>query len=389
MATMSRDIAVTLIDADANQPRRHFDPQALQELADNLVAVGQVVPITVRPVGERFVIVQGERRWRAAQLAGLATLRAEVSDIDADAAYLLALIENIQRADLTPLEEAKAFQHLLNQGITQTALAKRVGKTQSYIAQKVRLLKMPAPLQVFLEHGVLSEGHIRQILRLQAIYGEDIAVALNGDVMEPWSKGNLGDDPCDTVAMFTVGFRPVDAVWGIAKPSIDQIGVYRDAIIAFGKYCVECNMTPPSWVGTAMWFAIVCAHQHMSVVELHELIGHFEFLLYSSVVMLSSYAERQKTYEVAKMDEAGSLLYFSASSDLRHAGVPTSRDEIPSDFFFRAVKFCFATKDSYLFPSQFQPGGCHAELGATLTNPDREREMDMDEDETMSRDMNR
>ena len=164
--TMSHDIPIELIDADPDQPRRHFDQEALQELADSLTANGQIVPITVRPVGERFVIVQGERRWRAAQLAGLPTLRAEVADLAPDAAYVLALIENIQRADLTPLEEASAYQRLIANGFNQTSLGKRIGKSQSYIAQKLRLLKLPAEVQTALADGTLTEGHARQLLRL-------------------------------------------------------------------------------------------------------------------------------------------------------------------------------------------------------------------------------
>lgn len=163
---MSRDILASLIDADPNQPRRHFDEASLQELADSLRAEGQIVPITVRPVGDRFVIVQGERRWRAAQLAGLPTLRAEVADIAPEASYLLALIENIQRADLTPLEEAAAYQRLLANGFNQTTLGKRIGKSQSSIAQKLRLLKLPAEVQTAIDDGTLSEGHARQLLRL-------------------------------------------------------------------------------------------------------------------------------------------------------------------------------------------------------------------------------
>jgi ParB/RepB/Spo0J family partition protein len=165
--TMSRNISIELIDADPNQPRRHFDTSALQELADSLAADGQLVPITVRPVGNRFVIVQGERRWRAAQLAGLTTLRAEVSDVDEDTAYMLALIENVQRADLTPLEETTAYERLIANGYNQTELAKRIGKSQSYIAQKLRLLKLPPPVLDDLHSGGLMEGHARQLLRLE------------------------------------------------------------------------------------------------------------------------------------------------------------------------------------------------------------------------------
>lgn len=174
---MSRDILLTDIDPDPEQPRTHFDEAALQELADSMAATGQAVPITVKPVGDRFVIVTGERRWRAAQLLGWATIRADVQDIDAATAQWQTLVENIQRAGLTPIEEALAFQKLVDAGHTQTEIARRIGKTQSYVAQKIRLLRLPADVQEMLnagrpsvpemlQSGRLSEGHGRQLLRV-------------------------------------------------------------------------------------------------------------------------------------------------------------------------------------------------------------------------------
>lgn len=175
---MSRDILLTDIDPDPDQPRQHFDAAALQELADSMAATGQAVPITVKPAGARFVIVTGERRWRAAQLLGWPVIRADVQDIDATTAQWQTLVENIQRAGLTPIEEAQAFQKLVDAGHTQTEIARRIGKTQSYVAQKIRLLRLPAGVQEMLNAGRpsvpemlnvgrLSEGHGRQLLRLR------------------------------------------------------------------------------------------------------------------------------------------------------------------------------------------------------------------------------
>ena len=175
---MSRDILLTDIDPDPGQPRQHFDEAALQELADSMAATGQAVPITVKPAGARFVIVTGERRWRAAQLLRWSTIRADVQDIDAATAQWQTLVENIQRAGLTPIEEAHAFQRLVDAGHTQTEIARRIGKTQSYVAQKIRLLRLPAGVQEMLDAGRpsvpemlnagrLSEGHGRQLLRVR------------------------------------------------------------------------------------------------------------------------------------------------------------------------------------------------------------------------------
>ena len=163
---MSRDILLNLIDPDPDQPRQHFDDTKLAELAASMESKGLVVPIMVRPTGERYTIVHGERRWRAAKLLGWRAIRAEVRDVDASEARWLALVENVQRRDLTPIEEAKAYQARLADGITQTELGKHIGKSQSYIAQKLRLLKLPEDVQEAMGNGI-TEGHARQLLKLK------------------------------------------------------------------------------------------------------------------------------------------------------------------------------------------------------------------------------
>lgn len=165
---MSRDILLTQIDVDPNQPRKHFDEAALAELAQSMAANGLAVPILVRPVGERYMIVHGERRYRAAHRLGWVSIPAEVREMDADAAQWLALVENVQRSNLSPIEEAQAYHARLAQGITQTALAERIGKTQSYIAQKLRLLKLPEVTRGALYFREMTEGHARQLLRINS-----------------------------------------------------------------------------------------------------------------------------------------------------------------------------------------------------------------------------
>ena len=164
---MSRDILIDLIDADPDQPRRNFDPELLAELAASIKANGLAVPILLRPVGGRFVIVHGERRFRACRSLGWTTIPADVRDLDEETARWLALVENIQRADLSPIEEAQAYEAALATGLTQKQLGERVGKSQSYIAQKLRLLKMPPEVQAAIADGAISEGIARQLLRLE------------------------------------------------------------------------------------------------------------------------------------------------------------------------------------------------------------------------------
>jgi len=176
---MSRDINLSLIDRDNEQPRAHFDADKLTELAQSMHSKGLIVPIMVRPSVDRFIIVHGERRYRAAQSLGWDTIRAEVRDLDATEARWLALIENVQRQDLTPIEEARAYQARLGDGMTQAELGQRIGKSQSYIAQKLRLLTLPSDVQKIVGRGI-TEGHARQLLRLkdadlQSVVGQGVA----------------------------------------------------------------------------------------------------------------------------------------------------------------------------------------------------------------------
>ncbi len=163
---MSRDILLSRIDRDETQPRQHFDADALAELAQSIGASGLAVPILVRPCGERFVIVHGERRYRAVSQLGWETIPADVRDLSVEEAGWLTLIENIQRADLSPIEEARAYQARLSEGMTQEQLGRRIGKSQSHIATKLRFLKLPLEVQTALDQHQISEGHAKQLLRL-------------------------------------------------------------------------------------------------------------------------------------------------------------------------------------------------------------------------------
>ena len=228
---MSRDILLTDIDPDPDQPRQHFDAAALQELADSLAATGQAVPITVKPAGARFVILTGERRWRAAQLLGWSTIRADVQDIDAATAQWQTLVENIQRAGLTPIEEAHAFKNLVDAGHTQTEIARRIGKTQSYVAQKIRLLRLPAGVQEMLDAGRpsvpemlnagrLSEGHGRQLLRVRypgMATDANVQGLAEDAVANGWSVKRLALE-IDYQQMTHDGYwlMPIDARWKFA-----------------------------------------------------------------------------------------------------------------------------------------------------------------------------
>ena len=161
------EIPLDEIDVSGEQPRRRFVDETLDELAQSIVSHGVLQPIIVEPVGSRFRIIAGERRFRAARRAGLQRIPAQVRSSTDDERLTLALIENIQREDLTPMEEAQAFRRLLDvSGIGQEDLAARVGKHRSTIANSLRLLGLPVEVQNALSDGTISAGHARALLMI-------------------------------------------------------------------------------------------------------------------------------------------------------------------------------------------------------------------------------
>ncbi|MBU6266982.1 MAG: ParB/RepB/Spo0J family partition protein [Sphingomonadales bacterium] len=167
-------LPVARIEADPDQPRRHFDDAALDELAASIAARGVIQPVIVRPLaGGRYRLVAGERRWRAAQRAQLHEIPAIVRELSDREVMALALIENLQREDLNPIEEARAYQRLSEQeGMTQAEIARMVDKSRSHVANLQRLLALPELVMTMVEQGTLSMGHAR------ALIGADDAEAL-------------------------------------------------------------------------------------------------------------------------------------------------------------------------------------------------------------------
>jgi ParB family transcriptional regulator, chromosome partitioning protein len=150
------------------QPRTQFDDESLGHLAESIKTHGIVQPVLVRRVGDHYELVAGERRWRAAKLAGLRTIPAVVKEIADKDLLEVALIENVQREDLNPIEEAQAYSKLIETvGLTQEALAERVGRDRSYITNYLRLLKLPEDIQQLVRQKRISTGHARTLLALQ------------------------------------------------------------------------------------------------------------------------------------------------------------------------------------------------------------------------------
>jgi ParB family chromosome partitioning protein len=163
----SPEVELGRLEPNPWQPRLALDTARLSELAESIRQSGVVQPILVRPRGQRFQIIAGERRWRAAREAGLATVPVVIRDVPDEGLLELALVENIQRQELTPLEEAQAFQRLQNEfGLTQEDVARRVGRDRSTVANSLRLLRLPRELRDLLATGRLDAGHARALLAL-------------------------------------------------------------------------------------------------------------------------------------------------------------------------------------------------------------------------------
>ncbi|MCI6617602.1 MAG: ParB/RepB/Spo0J family partition protein [Prevotella sp.] len=164
------EIPIEQIEANPDQPRREFDEEALQELAHSIREIGIIQPITLRQVAaNKFQIIAGERRWRASQIAGLQAIPAYIRTISDENVMEMALVENIQREDLNAIEIALAYEHLLEgEGMTQEKVSERVGKSRTAITNYLRLLKLPAQVQMALQKKEIDMGHARALLAVES-----------------------------------------------------------------------------------------------------------------------------------------------------------------------------------------------------------------------------
>ena len=163
MAEMT-EINLSAIIPNPTQPRTEFDEEALEELAESIRQLGLIQPITVKRSGDKYIIISGERRWRASEKAGLKSMPAYIRDVDDTTLHAMALVENIQREDLNAIEISLGMQRLIEEcGLTQEALAERLGKKRSTVANYLRLLNLPDEIQFAIKGGIISMGHAKAI----------------------------------------------------------------------------------------------------------------------------------------------------------------------------------------------------------------------------------
>jgi ParB family chromosome partitioning protein len=206
------EIALDRIERNPNQTRSSFDEAKLGELAQSIAATGVVQPIVVRELaGGRYQLIMGERRWRASQTAGKTTIPAIVRQVSDEQALEMTIIENLQRADLNPMEQARAFERLSREfKMTQEQMAVRTGKDRASIGNFVRLLKLPASIQDLLEFGQLSFGHARALLaldspeRMEAVAAKVNALAMSVRQTEAYIQGLLNPESKKKVTLAAV-----------------------------------------------------------------------------------------------------------------------------------------------------------------------------------------
>lgn len=167
-ATGATTVRIALVEPKVGQPRKNFDAEELQNLALSIAQYGIIQPITVRKVGDMYRIIAGERRWRAARMAGLSEIPVVIMDADEQKSAEMALVENIQRQNLNPIEEAEAIEALMDEfGLTQDETSKRIGRSRSSVANLLRLLDLPDSVREYVSSGALSAGHAKAILALE------------------------------------------------------------------------------------------------------------------------------------------------------------------------------------------------------------------------------
>lgn len=341
------DVPVGRIDPDPSQARKHFDPSKADELSGSMLANGLAVPILLRPSGDRYAIVHGERRWRAACSLGWGTIRAEIRDVSRDEAGWLSLVENVQRASLTPIEEAEAYLSVLGGGMTQESLGKRIGKSQGYIAQKLRLLKLPSPVTFYLARGAIGEGHARQLLRLRGILTPDLVADFGVLRKDADRLAGLLSQPEYVFALF-LAIQPEDRpAWYptrvVTEPERPASGLVSEASARFIEHVRGRDYEVPRWEVVAFWWASLAVDLALPVSSLHEGIDGWRERFLSAIL----FTRGLRVIDPASDEEREAQFRrqgWGYLSDLRHAGCSSWLDGgMPGSVIERAYEMALST----------------------------------------------
>lgn len=407
------DVPLDRLRPNPRQPRRRF--RGLDELAASLRARGQLTAVVVRRVdaGAAFELVNGERRWRAAQLAGLATLRADVVDMDDREAFRAGVVENVARDELSAVERGRAFRAMTDDGMTQAEVAALCGVTQPVVSRHVALLDLPAPLLVLLDAGALTEGHVRQLRRLERIHvpgDTPRRVRPGGEVDAVLADPSLGP----AAAWYLLhAAQPLEHVpWFPPERLTDHehAETFGESAVALAEYVTGHDGPVPQWPVTAWFYGVVAAVFGLSVVDLSRAVDEFRDVYASGVLWWSwhghdagpepgtaaetwtepdDWAAFVRRYLATERD-GGHLdaadrgrwdwLYRrSVCWDLKHAGHdPDAASDPPADWTVRHARD--VVDRGLTFPSVFQPGGRYGNAWAGTDPADVETDAETDAD---------
>ncbi len=329
-------LAIESIRPNPEQPRSVF--QNTSALAESIAEHGVIEPIMVRPLEGGYQIVHGERRWRAATEAGLDRIPAIVCDVDDREAYELSLIENIHREDLSPVEEARSFERMIDDGCTQKRIAHIIGKDRSYVAQKMRLLRLPDFLTHYVAHGLLSENHVRQAMRLKDMYVyEELALPVGDWEVEPSDCVSGPED----AGMLLNDLRPASRPCWLARE--DEHPEIISAVEEFLRECVAKH-TIPQWQITAFFYLSAAVRLDLSVARLNNALEKWKDGIYSQLIADAWPRPGGNTAALARELDTGmpkaaraermvkALYPFMVRGDLRHAGMPEGREDARDNY---------------------------------------------------------
>lgn len=213
------DMPVSQIDRNPGQPRKHFDKEALEELAASLKAHGLLEPIVVRPTGERFLIIAGERRWRASQIAGLDTVPVRVLDVDEIKAFELSVAENVNRSDMNMMEEAEAFSTLVGYGKTTAEIAAMYGKSETFVEIRLSFLSLTDEIAALVQGGKMGANLARYVARLQP--------GNQRIVVKKWARGEFdGEDDAAYFAMALHETEQQEGFFSMEEPTLEEREVH-------------------------------------------------------------------------------------------------------------------------------------------------------------------
>lgn len=303
MSNQIERLPLDQIRPDPDQPRKVF--VNIDELAASIQTKGLMEPIIVRPGPDGYIIVAGERRYRAARLVGMTEIDAIVRDITETESFQLSLVENIQRESLTPIEEAEAFARLQETGLSQKEIMDVTGKSQSYISQKLRLLKLPDFIQIFMDEGDLTENHCRQLLRLRKAYPPDLKIrGCNLEVLQSMLAGEVFNDLEKTSIYFYMQ-RPME------KAPFCKVGeLSQKALRMHGNYVLQHKNDVPQWLQSALYFAVFVTEFDLTVGVLTRFVDTYIDSYHGCLILKHLFTETEKQEPA---------LFWAAWGDLKHA----------------------------------------------------------------------